>query len=450
LVSPLKTLVLASAVAVVALLPLFGDPRVTPVTHPIWARMLLRALEMTEALRVSTHASEVFAMLSWRESLTYPAGHYARGDGVTVGERGAWSGVAASEGTGQVVYPLAVVGAGDYQIRLRLAGAPERPAAAEIVPTGEGAPPKTLTFIPTASVDWVRGGPTHLDPGTYTVTLLLPQGSWLEYIEVAPPCLNPIEPAGGWKPAAPTTVEDVAVTALKALDLENELPPADTALERAGGDFQVEAAAPSAPGQGIEALALRAGPNGLRAVLSVDLPEAGLYTLSVFGVTGAGQRWLADGCRKAILCPSEAAGWRAVMSQHFGAGRHAFTVALANGAAVERVRLERKKELATDYLATLRGLGFDPGPDGPVDRERALAAMHFIHDQRSSLRARVCGDVILPALGSPQVAQAGAAVAPPPRVGQPPLPLDPVLLSPQPPASPVRPLAAGEIAGPHS
>ncbi len=435
MVSRLKRVALATIVAAAALVPLFGDPRVTPVTHPIWARMLLRALEMNEAVRTSPQASQVFAALSWRDSLTYPADRYLRGDGVTVRQRGGLRAVVASEGTGQVVYPLAVVRGGDYQMR----GA---------------AAPKTVTFVPPVSADWVRGGPTHLDPGAYTATLLLPQGSWLEYVEVAPPCLNAIEPAGGWKPAAPTTVEDVAVTALKAMDLEDELPPADTPLQRTGGDFQVEApASGGAPGQGVDALALKAGPSGLRAVLSVDLPEAGLYTLSADGATGTGQRWLADSCRKAILCPSETTGWRVVMSQPFAAGRHTFAVDLAHGAVLERVRLERKKERATDYVATLRRIGFDPGPDGPVSRDKALAAMGFIQDQRPSLLARLCGDVVLPEPGrsSPQVAEAGAPVAPPPGAVPPPRPpIGTVVLPPQPPASPVTPLAAVEVAGPRS
>ncbi len=456
MVSRLRTVVLATSAAAAALVPLFGDPRVTPVTHPIWARMLLRALEMNDAVRSSSQASQVFSALSWRESLTYPADHYVRGDGVTVRERRGLRVVAADEGTGQVVYPLAVVRAGDYQMRIRLAGAPDRPATAEIVPTGGTgtAAPKTLTFVPPTSADWVGGGPTHLDPGAYTATLLLPQGSSLEYVEVAPPCLNPIEPAGGWKPAAATTVEDVAVTALKAMDLENELPPSDTPLLRTAGDFQVEEPAPGgAPGQGVEPPALKAGRSGLRAVLSVDLPEGGLYTVSAYGVTGSGQRWVADGCRKAILCPSETTGWRVVMSQPFGSGRHTFTVALAAGAVVERVRLERKKARAPDYVATLRRRGFDPGPDGPVTWDKALAAMRFIQDQRPSLLARLCGDVVLPEIGgsSPQVAEAGAAAAPPPRGGplRPP-PIGPVLLPPQPPASPVTPLSAVEVAGPRS
>jgi hypothetical protein len=457
MVSRLKTAALVIVVAVAALVPLFGDPRLTPVTHPIWARMLLRALEMNEAVRASTRASEAFAALSWRDSLTFPADRYVRGDGVTVRERDGVRAVAASEGTGQIVYPLTVVRGGDYQMRVRLAGAPERPATAEIGRMGGAAALKTLTFVPPASAEWVRGAPTHLDPGSYTATVLLPQGSSLEYVEVAPPCLNPIEPVGGWKPTAPTTVEDVAVTVLKAVDVESELPPADTALERTGGDFQLEAsAAPvAAPGPGFETRTLKADRKGLRAVLTVELPEAGLYTLSAFGVTGGGQRWLADDCRKAILCPSEGPGWRVVMSQSFGAGRHTFAVALADGAVVERLRLERKKERGADYAATLRRLGFDAGPDGPVSWDRAVAAMRFIQDQRRAVSARLCGDVALPEPGgpSPPVAEAAApaaAPAPAPVAANPPsAPIGSVLLPPQLPASPVTPLSA-EVAGPSS
>jgi hypothetical protein len=455
-VSRLRTVALATIVAVAALVPLFGDPRVTPVTHPIWARMLLRALEMNEAVRASTRASEVFSTLSWRDSLTFTADHYSRGDGVTVRERGGVRMVAASEGTGQVVYPLAVVRGGDYQVRVRLAGAPERPATAEIVPTGGAAALATFTFAPAASADWVRGGRTHLDPGAYTATLLLPQGSSLEYVEVAPPCLNPIEPIDGWKPTAPTTVEDVALTALKAMDVESELPPASIPLERTGRDFQVDGqpALAAAPSQGFEGLALKADRKGLEAVVTVDLPEAGLYTLSAYGLTGAGQRWLADGCRKAILCPSEGAGWRVVMSQSFAAGRHTFIVALADGAVVERLRLERKKERGADYVATLRRLGFDPGPDGPVSWDKAVAAMRFIQDRRAALHTRLCGEVVLPEAGgsSAQVAEGGApaaatsaaaANAPPSSVGT-------VLLPPQLPASPIMPTLVAEDAGPSS
>ena len=79
----LKTLVLAAVVGAAALVPLFGDPRSTPVTHPLWARMLLRSLDMTDAVRASTQASQVFATLAWRDSLSYPADRYLRAEGAS-------------------------------------------------------------------------------------------------------------------------------------------------------------------------------------------------------------------------------------------------------------------------------------------------------------------------------------------------------------------------------
>ena len=441
-----KTVALVFVAAAAALVPLFGDPRLTPVTHPIWARMLLRGLEMNEAVRASTEASQVFSALSWRDSLTFPADRYTHGDGVTVQERSGVRTVAVREGTGQVDYPLTVVRAGDYQMRVRLEGKPDRPATGEIVAAGGGAL-RTFKFASPASIAWVRGGPAHLDPGTYTASLLLPEGSTLEYVEVAPPCLNPIEPIGGWRPAAPTTVEDVAVTVLKAMDVESELPPADTPLERSGADFQIEDS-PTA-GRPAEKLAIKADREGVEAILTVDLPEAGLYTISVYGTTGQGERWLADGCRKAILCASEGTGWRVVMSQSFGAGRHMFSVVLTDGGLIERVRIERKKERPPDYLGTLRRLGFDPGPDGPVSWDKAAAAMRFVQDHARSVSTRLCGDVVLPERGAPSLqvaastgtaAAAGAAPAPPP----PPPDIGAGLIPPQLPVSPVQPGAVAE------
>src|SRR5688572_8140661 len=121
-----QTVALATIVTAAALVPLFGDPRVTPVTHPLWARMLLRALDMNETARASTWASDVFSALSWRDSLIFPADHYLRADGVAVHDQNGVRRVTAREGTGQVVYALGVVRGGDYRMRVRLAGAADR------------------------------------------------------------------------------------------------------------------------------------------------------------------------------------------------------------------------------------------------------------------------------------------------------------------------------------
>ena len=74
------------------------------------------------------------------------------------------------------------------------------------------------------------------------------------------------------------------MTALKAIDVEHELPPAATPIEITGDQFQVEAPAQAveerAKAQGLDAMTLRAGRSGLRAIVAVELPEAGLYSVT--------------------------------------------------------------------------------------------------------------------------------------------------------------------------
>jgi hypothetical protein len=457
----LKTLVLATVVGAAALVPLFGDPRSTPVTHALWARMLLRSLDMTDAVRASTQASQVFSTLAWRDSLSYPANRYLRAEGAVAREEGGHFVLAAGTSPAEVVYALAVAQPGDYQLRARLAGQPGAPATAEVLPMAGGTAIKAFTLIPAAEPGWVFAGSTHLDPGAYAAQFLLPPGSTLSQVEIAPPCVNSIEPQGGWKPAGVTTSEDLAITALKAIDVEHELPPGASPIEMTGDQFQVEAPVAAveerAKATGLDAMTLRARRSGLRAIVSVDLPEAGLYSVSAFISPGAGQRWLADGCRKAVVCPGQGSGWRPIMSQAFAAGRHTVILTLGDGATVERVRFELKKSTPADYLATLKRLGFDPGPEGPVARGRALDAARFVRDQRRSLVAALCGDTV-PFEETPTALPTRVAGAAPPGTGgetQPPAqppgpppgpvepPIGPPILPPQPPGSPTQPTGGG-------
>jgi hypothetical protein len=300
----------------------------------------------------------------------------------------------------------------------------------------------------------------HLDPGAYAARFLLPPGVALQQVEVAPPCLNPIEPEGGWRAPAIATSTDVAVTALMALDAQHELPPAGSAIDRTGADFEVEAPIEAAlvPARvtGLEGGSLRAGRQGLRASISVDLPTAGLYSISAFVSPGGGQRWVFDGCRKAVVCPAERAGWRPILSQSFAAGRHTLVLTLGDGASVERVRFEPKKNAPERYVETLRRLGFDVGEAGPVLRATALDAARFVRDRRRARLAVLCGDTVpfdetgtqIPTLAaaSAPTKPGGGGVEPPPGGGvapppPPPVepPIGPPLLPPQPPATPTSP-----------
>jgi hypothetical protein len=455
MVNKVKTAIVLGVVAGAALVPLFGDPRATPVTHPLWARMLLRAMDMNDAVRVSSQASQVFATLSWKDSLTYPADSFTRGDGIAVREQAGRKEITVASGVGEVVYPLAVVQGGDYRLRFRMSG-PPTPATAEISPLG-GSAVKSFAFTPTAAVSWVNGSAAHLDPGAYSAAVMLPPGSTLEYVEIAPPCVSPIEPAGGWRPETITSVDDVATTALRAMDLESELPPADTPIEISGAEFAPEdptAVKTGASEQGLEGIWLRAGQRGLRAIVNVSIPEPGLYTLSAFIVPGSGQSWVADGCRKEVVCPSEkGAAWRAIMTQSFSPGRHSLAVTLLDGASVERLRLERKKDKAADYVGTLRRLGYEPGAEGAITRDKAVEAMRFVEKRRAEMVTAYCGDVRLPpvrvmppdqlvaatvaggAAGGGAAAGGGQAGV----VNPPAPPLGGALLPPQEPASPTQP-----------
>jgi hypothetical protein len=448
-----KLVALAGVVVSAALIPLYGDPRNSAVTHAEWARMLLRGLDLNDGAAPVATASQAFGILSWKGSLRFRADGYAAGDGVAVeGEEGRARVVPTSD-VGEVTYPLAVVRGGDYRVRVEIAGRPESPASAELARVGEVESTGSFSVVPAAVMGWVDAGTTHLDPGAYQATVLLPRGTSLQHVEVAPPCLDAIEPPGGWKATAILDTQDAAVTMVQALDAEAELPPAASPVEFDAALFTLESAVTSAvagtvPGPG--GVWVKAGAGGLSAFVSLDLPETGLYTISAFGVVAGGQSWTADACRKSVVCapkasePADVIEWRPVLTGEFVAGRHALSVRLGGGAAIQRVRAERKKEAPADYAATLRRMGFDVGVPGPMGRDRAVEAMRFLEGRITPMRANLCGDVVVPpevpALRAGlEVAQIPGPAQPAPNAGpgQPPLGAGPVIPvgTPPPPAA---------------
>jgi hypothetical protein len=455
-----RKIVLPALLGVAVLVPLYGDPQTTPVTHAEWARMLVRALEIEDGLPPRSPASVVFQALSWKSSLYWNADEYIAADGVSRAESAAKHAVATGQDPGEARYRLAVIRSGDYVVRLRAGGASQTPLGVEISPA-ESPQPLFTRSIPTPAVaDWTEGGSTHLDRGAYDLSVLLPAVTTLERVEVAPPCLNPIEPLGGWQAFFIAQTGDAATTALQALDWESELPPADLPSELTGADFMAQGGV-AIPASTTGALApgiyeLKSGRQGLRAMVMINLPVEGLYTLSFFGEQGRGLRWLADACLKTVICPPEeptVAQWHEITTARFTAGRHPLGVTLAPGAAIQRLRIERKKDGPEDYEAALRRLGFDVGETGPISRDRAIELMNFIRAQRRIMAGleRYCGDTIEAevtatqqmASGGPFGSLPGGGIAgpgtvpPPTGPGVP--PIAPPVIPPQDPASPVTP-----------
>jgi hypothetical protein len=451
--SRLRAFLLLPVVAIAVLVPLYGAPRSTVVTQAEWARMLLRALKMDDVLPSTTQASQAFATLSWKNSLSYPADHYLRATGMQ------WTGKQLQPigGEGEVSYPLAIARRGEYKLRLSMTGDGKSPVTAEIAQAADATPVKTFTVTPGSVNGWLDAGSISLPPGAYTTSLRMPPGTSLDRMEVAPPCLDSIEPPGGWNASAQTQVGDVAVTTVEALAKESELPPAEAPIEIDGSALQTTEGARvmSAQQGGAEALALKAGPSGLKAIVFVEIPETGLYSVSSFGVEGGGQSWLGDSCRRAVVCATQStagsgAQWHAVMTSTLTAGKHFMEVTLGPGASIGRVRFERKKTTPADYVDTLKRLGFDAGPAGAVARDKAVDAMKFIESHRNALVAQTCGDVAtttvavnIETAGVPGGGQPGppvGGVTPPGNPGQAPPPVGgPPAIPPQNPASPVLP-----------
>src|SRR5262249_58773135 len=66
----LRRLLTGAVILAVAaiLVPQHGDSMPDPVTHPEWARMMLRGLGLGDALAYADPPPRAFAILSWRQS----------------------------------------------------------------------------------------------------------------------------------------------------------------------------------------------------------------------------------------------------------------------------------------------------------------------------------------------------------------------------------------------
>ncbi len=446
---PWRALGLLGGIALAALLPLYGDVRPNEVvSHPEWARMMLRGLDLLrDSPGLNDSAAQVFATLSGRESRSWPAPQYVRALRVErVAEPGGGR-IRPQGGIGEASYAFGVARGGDYRLRLHLQA--PAPAETEITPAGSDEVLRSFSVPAAPVMGWVDAGELHLDPGAYETTVLLPEGSALEYVELQPPCVHPIEPPGGWKPTGIASTEDVASTVLQALDLESELPPAAPPLEFQGGDLRPEEGkdADVASSEG----SFRAGSHGSRVVLVVDIPVTGLYALSVFGTGSGGQRWLADGCRSSTVCPNvdPVARWRDVLSGVFPKGQHYFSATLGPDTVIERIKIEQKKNAPADYLGTVERLGLELGASGPITRDKADEARRFLERRQAARERELCGDILRPGTLVAEIATtggpAGAGQGPGggpgggggPQAGPANGPVGPPVIPPLPPASPV-------------
>ena len=153
-----RSLWIVAALSAAVLVPLYGDPRKSPVTHAEWARMMMRSLGFENNLERFETADAIFQTLAWKGQRDIPALSFKRGTGVVKRQ----SFVETAQQPGEAAYDLPILRAGDYNVRLRLRGAPDRPFQVEI--RKDGLVDSVETFHPTGSgsnyvsvdLGWVR------------------------------------------------------------------------------------------------------------------------------------------------------------------------------------------------------------------------------------------------------------------------------------------------------
>jgi len=139
-----RTLGILVGIAVVALLPLYGDIRTqAAVSHPEWARMMLRGLDLLrDSPGINDTATQAFATLSGRQSRAWPAPEFVRAERVEGINADGAKRIRPRGGIGEAVYAFGVARGGDYHLRLHLAA----PAAAEAELTPAGSDAVLIAF----------------------------------------------------------------------------------------------------------------------------------------------------------------------------------------------------------------------------------------------------------------------------------------------------------------
>ncbi|MDO3376828.1 hypothetical protein [Geoalkalibacter halelectricus] len=225
----------------------------------------------------------------------------------------------------------------------------------------------------------VELGSVDLEAGLQEVIVHLPPNGAIDFFELRAADFTAVEPLGGWRLDRLLMREDLAATALRALDLLDSLPAADSDLL-----FEAEDA-PEQGGASVVSIRYLGAPSGgrwLRAttapaevILPIRVDRPGVYRLNLTGVGNqpSGVQVNDEPPRK-VAWPSFLAE-ASVGSFFLDAGEHRVRVDLPPGSGLDVLRLQKLSSDA-EALTRLCGLvgGFGPAQAGEVDDLLALLA----------------------------------------------------------------------------
>ena len=226
-------------------------------------------------------------------------------------------------------------------------------------------------------------GETFLNAGMKELTIAMPANGSIDYIEFLAPPLVAVTPlTEWWEPDAPLTYADLAVTVLRALDLQSLLPLSGESIlieaEESSADqsFRTDQRHLGEPHGGFW---LRSGAGGGIIPLPFPIETAAVYTLNL---TAAGAKSLSGTL-------DERESWQAdfppylkensIDTWFLSPGQHELKIELPARGGVDLLTLLKRRSTAEDYRI-LAGL---PAGDSVATNEvnRLLTLLSRLHSR---------------------------------------------------------------------
>jgi hypothetical protein len=382
--------VLVFAIAALGLALEYGTAQNTVVTQAEWAVYLAQGLGLDWNLPPNAKSNDYLARLAWTKSVEFHAAQMLAGSTATPRRDGS---IEAGAAPAEALYEVAMLRAGDYGFRVKLASGGAVLRIAD----------RTFdVFQPSGEPRWVDLDRVRLSPGSHQVSLMLGGGARADSLGVSPPCMVPVEPLGGWSPLEPLRFDEMAVTLARALDLEQNLPELGEALIIRGEEFTKTLVYPLDEAESTvdveDPFWLASGDSITTAVARFDVPEKGIYSIETRYISARPVRWNVDSCLRVITCPviPSQVGRLRTIALELDAGQHELEVTLGPEAKLDRVEIRRRDGSTEAYLAVVEDEGFKMGEPGEsVLRRDALSSARRLRDRFLRLASLRCQDSLV-------------------------------------------------------
>jgi len=228
----------------------------------------------------------------------------------------------------------------------------------------------------------VRLGAIELAAGEHEALAELPANGSIDFIELSAAPLPPIRPLAGWQPDRPLSLDDMAVTAIRALGLE-PLLPVSAEITR----FEAETSGHPEAGEVTDVRHLgepsggrwvRAGAGGseLRVDFTTDATAA--FLLSLRGAAGPPVEGALDDRQRFIVAFPPYLETVDIGTYFLEQGAHSLSLRLPPRAGIDLLLLQRRESAGSDYR---RLVGLPPSnaqPPSPEQIDQLLSLLAAI------------------------------------------------------------------------